>query len=253
MNTKKLLIVLVISILGLNFLNIEFKKNFEKSVIEVIKSHPEEVKTALNSPSNAPEQPAVIIPPAPQPAQPSEEDQFKQQLADKVNVDIGNTPIRGRSDAKIMLVVFSDFQCPFSKRGQDTALALKKKYGDNLMFVYKNLPLPFHPEGMPSAKAAAAAAKQGKFYEYHDKLFENQDKLGEPLYVQIAKDLGLNMQKFNADRNSKEIEDQIKADLAQASSLGFNGTPGFALNGVKILGAYPIDHFEKVISALGLN
>ena len=106
---------------------------------------------------------------------------------------------------------------------------------------------------MPAAKAALAAAKQGKFYQFHDKLFENQDKLGEPLYIQIAKELGLNLQKFNADRNSKEIEDQIKADASQANSLGFNGTPGFSLNGVKILGAYPQEHFEKVISALGLS
>ena len=61
------------------------------------------------------------------------------------------------------------------------------------------------------------------------------------------------MQKFNADRNSKEIEDQIKADQTQANSLGFNGTPGFAVNGVKVLGAYPVEHFEKVINALGLS
>ena len=102
-------------------------------------------------------------------------------------------------------------------------------------------------------KAALAAGKQGKFYEYHDKLYESQGQLGEALYVQIAKDLGLNLVKFNADRVSKEIADQVQADADQANKLGFNGTPGFALNGVKILGAYPMDHFEKVIQALGLS
>ena len=121
------------------------------------------------------------------------------------------------------------------------------------MFVYKNLPLPFHPEAMPSAKAALAAGRQGKFFEYHDKLYENQAQIGEALYVQTAKDLGLNIEKFNTDRNSKEIEDQVKADADQASKLGFNGTPGFALNGVKILGAYPQEHFEKIIAALGVG
>ena len=120
------------------------------------------------------------------------------------------------------------------------------------MYVYKNLPLPFHPESTPAAKAALAAGRQGKFYEFHDKLYEKQGELGEALYVQTAKELGLNMEKFNADRNSSEIDAQVKADLAQANSLGFNGTPGFALNGVKILGAYPIEHFEKIIMALGV-
>lgn len=238
MDTKKLVIIILIAVVGLNLIDQQSKKNFEKSVIEVIKKNPE----ALGG----------VHPEAP-PAPPNPEEEFKQQLADKVNVDIGNTPVLGKRDAKIKLIVFSDFQCPFSKRGTDTVHALIQKYGANLMFVYKNLPLPFHPEAMPSAKAALAAGRQGKFYEFHDKLFDSQDKLGEPLYVQIAKELGLNMEKFNVDRNSKEIDDQIKADLAQANSLGFNGTPGFALNGVKILGAYPQEHFEKVIDALGLG
>ena len=239
--TKKLIVITLVAVLVLNLLSHESKKNFEKAVLDVIKRNPTAVEAGNVPP-----------PPMPPPAPPSEEDQLKQQLADKVNVDLGNTPVFGNRNAKIMIVVFSDFQCPFSKRGADTLHALKQKYGNDLMYVYKNLPLPFHPEAMPAAKAALAAGKQGKFYEFHDKLYEKQGEIGEPLYVKIAQELGLNMQKFNADRNSPEIEAQIKADLAQANSLGFNGTPGFALNGVKILGAYPIDHFEKVINALGV-
>ncbi len=251
METKKLVIVTLIAIVVLNIIDQEQKKNFESSVVEAIKNKKDEVRGALTG--QAPQQADAKPDQAPQPQQPSEEEQFKQQLADKINVDLGNTPVYGKGDAPIMIVVFSDFQCPFSKRGTDTLHALISKYGDKVTFVYKNLPLPFHPEAMPAAKAALAAGKQGKFYEFHDKLYEHQDTLGEDLYVQTAKDLGLNLAKFNADRNSKEIEEQIKADAAQANSLGFNGTPGFALNGVKILGAYPIDHFEKIITALGLG
>ncbi len=231
--TKKIVIVAAIAIVGLNMLDKEFQGG-----------------------NGNPGQPPQVVPqvvPQPQQAPPNPEDEFKKTLADKVNVDIGNTPVLGNRNAKIKVIVFSDYQCPFSKRGADTTTALIKKYGNNIMYVYKNLPLGFHNEAMPAAKAALAAGKQGKYYEYHDKLFENQDKLGEALYPQIAQQLGLNMNRFNADRNSKEIEDQVKADAAQASSLGFNGTPGFTLNGVKILGAYPIDHFEKIISALGLS
>lgn len=236
--TLNIITVAVVAIIALNLINNEAKKNFEKSVIEVVKKNPEAFKSVLAQRPSAP---------------PNEEEQLKQALANKIEVDLGNTPVLGKQDAAIMIVVFSDFQCPFSKRGADTINALKQKYGDKLSFVYKNLPLPFHPEAMPSAKAALAAGKQGKFYEYHDKLFENQTQLGESTYVKIAQELGLNLDKFNADRNSKEIEDQIKKESDQANSLGFNGTPGFALNGVKILGAYPAEHFEKIINALGLG
>ena len=248
--TKKIAIIALIAVVALNLLSKELEKSFEKSVGEAIKKNPSIIKEALTKAlaENAP-QPDAAPPPAP----PSEEEQLKQALNDKVNIDIGNAPIQGNKNAKIMLVVFSDFQCPFSKRGTDTVHALKQKYGDNLMFVYKNLPLPFHPEALPAAKAALAAGRQGKFFEYHDKLYEKQAELGETLYIQLAKDLGLNINKFNADRNSPELEAQVKADASQASTLGFNGTPGFALNGVKILGAYPIDHFEKIINALGAS
>lgn len=232
-DTKKILIIGLIAIVALNTIDKEMKEKSGSPIVE---------------------NPTVIpAPPAPAPAAPNPDDEFKRQLADKVNVDLGNTPILGNRNAKIKVIVFSDYQCPFSKRGADTTTALIKKYGNNIMYVYKNLPLGFHNEAMPAAKAALAAGKQGKYYEYHDKLFANQEKLGEATYTQIATELGLNLGKFNTDRNSKEIEDEIKADAAQASTLGFNGTPGFTVNGVKVLGAYPIDHFEKIIAALGLS
>ena len=252
--TKKLVIITLIAILVLNLLSQESKKGLEKSIEDTIKKNPGIIRAALigqDAPGALP--PGVIPPLVPPPPPPSEEEQLKQQLADKINVDIGNTPVLGNRNAKIMLVVFSDFQCPFSKRGAETVKALKQKYGDNLMFVHKNLPLPFHPEAANAAKAALAAGRQGKFYEFHDKLYDNQAQIGEQTYIKIARELGLNIEKFNADRNSPEIDAQVKADADQASKLGFNGTPGFALNGVKILGAYPLEHFEKVIKALGLG
>ena len=241
--TKKLIVITLVAVLVLNILTNESKKNLEKTVLDILKKNPTAVGDAGNLPPPMP----------PPPPPPSEEEQLKQQLADKITVDLGNTPVFGNRNAKIMIVVFSDFQCPFSKRGADTLHALKQKYGNDLMYVYKNLPLPFHPEAMPAAKAALAAGRQGKFYEFHDKLYEKQGEIGEALYVQIAKDLGLNMQKFNADRNSPEIEAQVKSDADQANKLGFNGTPGFTVNGVKVLGAYPVEHFEKVINALGVG
>lgn len=246
-NTRKIIVIAVVAILGLNLLSGSNSKNddgmdpFEKKVIEAIKNNPEALKAAL-----------IGDKPEPQ-AEPSEEDQFKQQLNDKVKVDLGETPILGKKDAPIMLIVFSDFQCPFSKRGYQTTQALIDKYGNKISYVYKNLPLGFHPQAAPAAKAAVAAGLQGKYYEYHDKLFENQQALSEELYIKIAQDLGLNIEKFNRDRASDKVDQIVQADAKQASDLGLNGTPGFVLNGVKIKGAYPQDYFEKVIDALNLG
>lgn len=266
MTTKKMIIIAIVAVIGLNYISDASQKNFDKSVLKSIQRNnvlarqaftgqlPEnfELTETAKNPEPAPAPEAAAPAPAPQ-EQPNPEEEFKKQLADKVTVDIGNTPIKGNANAKIMIVVFSDFQCPFSKRGADTVMALMDKYGNNINFVHKNLPLGFHSEALPAAKACLAAGKQGKFYEFHDKLYENQESLSAETYTKIATELGLNIDKFNKDRESQEIADQIKADQEQATKLGFNGTPGFTLNGVKILGAYPIDHFEKIITALGLN
>ena len=128
MDTKKLVVITLAAVLVLNLLDQQSKKGFEKSVLDVLKKNPDVISGV---------QPEQDAPPT---APPSEEEQIKKQLADRANVDIGNTPVFGKRDAKIKLIVFSDFQCPFSKRGADTANALIKKYGDKLMYVYKNLP-----------------------------------------------------------------------------------------------------------------
>ena len=215
----------------------EGKKKFESLVLDIIKKNPQIIKEALEKYQK-------------EAAETEKEEEFKKLLADRVDVEIGNSHIRGDKKAEYTVIAFSDFQCPFCKRGDDTIKELMKRYDKKVRYVFKNLPLSFHPEGMPSAKAVWAAGKQGKFYEFHDKLFENQAKLGDETYVQIAKDLKLNLDKFNKDRASEDAEKEINAEMKQAQDLGISGTPGFVLNGVKILGAYPIDHFEKVIKEL---
>lgn len=211
--------------------------NFENLVLDVIKKNPKIVKEALEQYEK-------------QAAEKSKEDEFSKLLADKVQVEIGDSPVKGSKKADITIIAFSDFQCPFCKRGDDTIKEIQKKYGDRVRYVFKNFPLSFHPNAEPAAKAVWAAGKQNKFYEFHDKLFENQQKLGEELYVQLAKDLKLNLDKFNKDRASEEAAKAVKADMEAGQAVGVQGTPGFIVNGVKVLGAYPVDYFEKVISSL---
>ncbi len=210
---------------------------FESLILDVIKKNPQVIKEVLEKYEK-------------EAAEKSKDDEFQKLLADRVEIEIGDSPIRGDKKAEYTVIAFSDFQCPFCKRGDDTIKELQKKYDKKLRYVFKHFPLGFHPEAAPASKATWAAGKQGKFYEYHDKLFENQAKIGEELYVQIAKDLNLNLDKFNKDRASEDAEKQIKADMEVGQKAGIQGTPGFIVNGVKIFGAYPVDYFEKVITSL---
>lgn len=210
---------------------------FEDLVLNIIKKNPQVIKEALEKYEK-------------EAAAKQQEQEFTKLLADKVNVEVGSSPQRGDKKAPYTIIAFSDFQCPFCKRGDDTIKELMKKHGKDIKYVFKNFPLGFHPNAAPAAKAAWAAGRQGKFFEYHDKLFENQQKLGDELYIQLAKDLDLNVDKFNKDRASDEAEKQMQAEMKQGQEAGIQGTPGFILNGVRVYGAYPVEHFEKIITSL---
>jgi protein-disulfide isomerase len=162
------------------------------------------------------------------------------------------TRIRGNKDAKYTLVEYSDFQCPYCAKGAETVDTLRAKYGKDIRFVFKHLPLPFHPQAVPAAKWMEAVAIQSpeKSWEFHDKLFANQEKLGEDLYKQLTKELGLDVEKAAKDAASKEVEERVEADAKEAKSFGFQGTPGFLLNGIPVKGAYPVEFFDMIVDRL---
>lgn len=174
----------------------------------------------------------------------------RQQLA-RLNQMLGNSavPSKGPVNAPVTVVEFSDYQCPFCDRVQATLAEMRKKYGNDVRWVYKNLPLDFHPEAKPAAYAALAANKQGKFWEYHDMLWQRQASLGEKTYVAIAEELKLDMAKFNKDRASDDVKAQVETDLADAENMGARGTPHFVINGEQLSGAVPAAEFTRVIDA----
>lgn len=176
--------------------------------------------------------------------------QLENQMKNPVSVEYGNSPAKGPKDAKITIAEFSDFECPFCKRGHDTMKKILEAYPTQVKVVFKNRPLPMHKNARGAAKAAYAAAQQGKFWEMADALFANQQKLGEDFYATQAKDLGLNADKFKKDMSSEAAEAAIKADEAQADKLNVNGTPGFFVNGVSIPGAQPFEQFKTIIDKL---
>ena len=158
-------------------------------------------------------------------------------------------PSLGPEDAPIVVVEFSDFQCPFCKRFHDeTFQQLLAAYPGKIRFVYRHLPLTsVHSEAFPAAEASMCANEQDAFWQYHDKLFENQDKLGRELYLQIAGDLGLNGAAFEDCLNSQKYKDVVQKDLDFALDLGAGATPTFFINGLAVVGAQPLAVFKQVI------
>jgi len=122
-------------------------------------------------------------------------------------------------------------------------------YGDKVRIAWKNHPLPFHPNAMPAAMASMAAHEQGKFWDYHDKLFANQQKMSRDDLLRYAKELKLDVAKFTKDMDSGKYKAQIEADTNEANTLGASGTPAFFVNGRFVNGAKPFPEFAKLINA----
>lgn len=166
-----------------------------------------------------------------------------------VIVDVKGSPVRGAKNAKVTIVEFSEFQCPFCKRVEPTLAKLLDEYKGKVKLVFKHNPLPFHPFAEGASKAALAAGYQGKFWEMHDKLYANQKALKIEDLKSYAKELGLNMSKFEKDMNKPAVAEKIKKDKADAAKAGARGTPTFFINGQRFVGAQPIDNFKKIIDA----
>jgi protein-disulfide isomerase len=160
----------------------------------------------------------------------------------------GDDAMYGAKDDYLVTVVeFSDFECPFCDKALPAVNKIKENFSDQVRLVFKHRPLSFHKQAEGAAKAAIAAQMQGKFWEMHDKLFANQKKLGEDFYVEAAKELGLNVEKFRKDMKSDKVAKQLKNDTKIAGNVGANGTPTFFINGVKVVGAQPYSRFESEI------
>jgi protein-disulfide isomerase len=162
-------------------------------------------------------------------------------------INIAGASTKGPDNAPVTVVEFSDFQCPFCKRVVPTLKRVEETYKDNVRIVWKHMPLEIHKDAMPAALAAEAAGNQGKFWEFHDRLFANQDKLGADDLKRYAADLGLDMSRFTADQQSADEKKNIDADAAEARTLGIAGTPGIFINGRFVAGAQPFETFAKII------
>jgi len=179
------------------------------------------------------------------------EDSFNNPIVASIRPD---ESFRGNKDAPITLIEYSDFECPFCSRGYNTVMELLEKYGDKIRFVYKHLPLSFHPQAMIASQYYEAIRLQDakKAFQFHDMIYKDQRKLqnGESFLKSLAKDLKVDMGKLAKDVNSDVVKKRIDADVEEAGKFGFQGTPGFLLNGIPVKGAYPTTHFVDIINKL---
>ena len=173
-----------------------------------------------------------------------------QPLEDEVaTFDLSNAAVLGKKNAKIQIVEFSDFQCPFCSRVGGPLKEVQKHYGDDAVIVFKNFPLSFHKEAMPAAQAALCAMDQGKFWEYHDQLFANQKALKEQKWGEYATAIGIDKAKLEKCVADKKYEAQVRAEMAEGRKAKVRGTPSVYINGRKFSSpsGYNLAAFTKVI------
>jgi protein-disulfide isomerase len=164
----------------------------------------------------------------------------------KVEID-KNGPLLGAEGAPITIAVFSDFQCQFCKKVNETLKQVVESNGKNVRIMHKNLPLPNHPQSFRAAQAAFCAGAQKKFWEYHDLLFEHPNDLSENSLKKYAAEIGLDSQGFNSCIDSAASRNAIMKDLQEARRAGIFSTPTFIVNGHVLKGARNFEEFQALI------
>ncbi len=157
-------------------------------------------------------------------------------------------PSRGAPDAKVVIVAFADFECPYCARANEAVQEVMKTYEGRVRLVFRHYPLSFHPHAARAAAAAVCAAEQGRFWEFHDALFASQDLDEESLKLQ-ASALGLDDATFASCLTSERAQATVKRDLAAGKAAGVSGTPAFFINGIELSGARPPSDFARIIDA----
>ena len=164
-------------------------------------------------------------------------------------LQVGKAPFQGDKNAKVTLVEFSDFQCPFCAKGATLIKDIKKKYGDKVKVVFKNFPLPFHKHAQVAAEASLCANEQGQnlFWKLHDHMFENQNLLKKAELIDSSGKLGLKKEPFQKCLEARRYTAQVKADMEEGKAVGVRSTPTFFVNGKMVTGAQPIKVFTDLI------
>jgi len=196
----------------------------EAQVLEIIRKNPQVILESVQTYQKAQKD-----------KQSQAQNQVLKQIQANPTAFIQGSAIKGAANQKLVLIEFSDFQCPYCAKAHDTVQKFMTAKGDRVTLVYKHFPLTnIHPQAEPAALASWAAQQQNQFWQFHDRLFASQPQLGEELYLSIAQDLKLNLGKFNIDRQGEAAKNAIKKDVELGKAIGVPGTPFFMMNGLPI-------------------
>lgn len=170
----------------------------------------------------------------------------------KAELSEDDDPSIGPKDAPITIIEFSDYQCPFCARAEPAVKRVLEFYKGKVNFVYRDFPLSFHQYAQKAAEASECADEQGKFWQYHDILFEKQSEWSSGGVLKLkeyAIGLGLDSKKFNECLDSGKYANEVQKDIEDGQNYGVSGTPAFFINGIEVSGAQPFDVFQKIIDA----
>lgn len=168
-------------------------------------------------------------------------------LEDPVSIPTAGDPFKGPAAAKITLVEFSDFQCPYCAAAAAKVDAIMKAYPKDIRLVFKQFPLDMHPQARISAQAALAAQNQGKFWELHDKMFANYRQLSRDRIIAMAREVGLDMTRFTADLENAKSKATINREIDEGVNFGVSGTPSFFINGKKYNGPIEAEALKPIL------
>ena len=214
----------------------QISPQLKEQVLQIIRDNPEAILNSVQTYQRKQ-----------QAAQQQEQQAFLKQTKTNPKAVIGSSPTTGAKAGKVLLIEFSDFQCPYCSKAHAILQPFMAKHSDAVTLVYKHFPLTsIHAEAMPAAKAAWAAGQQGKFWEYHDALFTHQEQLGEPFYQATATSLKLDLKRFDRDRANAEAA--IQQDIDLGKKLGLTGTPFFVMNGETLTGLSSVEDLEQTLA-----
>ena len=178
--------------------------------------------------------------------------QLPPTAGEKVKVSADDDAFKGDKNAPVTIIEFSDYECPFCTRFYTQTLAqIQKEYIDTgkVKFVYRDFPLGFHQNAQKAAEAAECAGEQDRYFDMHDKLFENGVAGGVASFKKFAGQIGLNQGDFDNCLDSGKMASEVKKDFQDGQSYGVSGTPAFFVNGKLISGAQPFSAFKQMIDA----
>jgi len=167
----------------------------------------------------------------------------------RIPVSADDDPSKGPADAKVTIVQFAEFQCPYCGKAGESVDKVLETYGDDVRMVFRDFPLSFHPRAIPAAVAANCAGEQDKYWEMHDLLMSNQRALEEADLAGHASTLQLDLAKWNTCRQDPSQTAEVMKDFEDGQAVGVSGTPAFFINGIMISGAQPFEEFKRIIDA----